>query len=502
MRRFPYAHVPTLLCAAALLLAAGCAYEGDFVKKSELELKAMEVTATKGSQLFQSGQYQEADKVFTELGRERTVSQPLYRYEKVSILLLQGKYDEAHELMLKLKNDLDFVTDKQLEDKATSLWHGEQNKVFKGDPYERCTLHAFLALSFLRKGDPGNALACVKSGLLFDADTEKGAYTSDYALLLFIGAMCHQRLGNFQEAMRFQKQAIQALATRNVKVAANPDGQPIVSGTSFDPFLKDCNTVLVFWAGSPPTMIQQGEYKEDRQIIGGAMTLDSLVLAYGNPAERFLFPRYLADINFQALTRGNRMMNEILKEKAFWKLFINTTSTVLFATGVVLLQTGNTYMIIAGGSCMAAGTIGYIVAWCINPEADIRHWKNLPGELVILPLKLPPGRQCFSLSGYLGADKVITRNYEVDIRGDIPLNVVHIQMDKGAMISPAIFQNNIQLLAIAAFSASTSVSPMQYEINAGQVENVRATQGNQIQNLAGAALQKAFYSMIQSTVKE
>jgi len=121
---------------------------------------------------------------------------------------------------------------------------------------------------------------------------------------------------------------------------------------------------------------------------------------------------------------------------------------------------------------------------------------------VILPLKLPPGRQCFSLSGYLGADKVITRNYEVDIRGDIPLNVVHIQMDKGAMISPAIFQNNIQLLAIAAFSASTSVSPMQYEINAGQVENVRATQGNQIQNLAGAALQKAFYSMIQSTVKE
>ncbi|OQA82848.1 MAG: Tetratricopeptide repeat protein [Lentisphaerae bacterium ADurb.Bin242] len=502
MRRSSHAHGPVLFCAAVLVFAAGCAYEGDFVKKSEAELKAMEATAVKGSQLFHSGQYQEADKVFTELGRERTVSQPLYQYEKISILLLQGKYDEAHDRMLKLKNDLDFVTDKQLEDKAASLWHGEQNKVFKGDPYERSTLHAFLALSFLRKGDPESALSCVKSGLLFDADTEKGAYASDYALLYFIGAMCHQRLGNFQEAMRFQKEAIRSLSARQVNVGTAPDGQPIVSGTCFDPFLKDCNTVLVLWAGTPPTMIQQGEYKEDRQIVGGTMTLDSLVLAYGSPAERFLFPRYLADINFQALTRGNRMMNDILKEKALWKLSINVTSTVLFTTGVVLLQTGNTYMMIAGGSCMAAGTIGYIVAWCINPEADIRHWKNLPGELIVLPMKLPPGRQCVSVTGYLRADKVITRNYEVDIRGDLPLNVVHIQMDKGAMIPPGIFQNNMQMLAVAAFSAATSVSPMQYEIDAKQVENIRATQGSQLQALSQEALQKARSAMIQSTWKE
>ena len=502
MGSLSHVRVPGLFCAAVLLMA-GCAYEGDFVKKSEPELKAMETTAEKGNQMFQSGQYQEADKVFTELGRERTVSQPLYRYEKVSILLLQGKYDEAHDLMLKLKNDLDFVTDKQLEEKATSLWHGEQNKVFKGDPYERCTLHAFLALSFLRKGDPESALACVKSGLLFDADTEKGTYTSDYALLLYIGAMCHQRLGNFQEAMRFQKEAIQALANRNVKLPANPDGHPNVSGTSFDPFLKDCNTILVIWAGTPPTMIQQGEYKEDRQIVGGTMTLDALVLTYGSPAQNFLFPRYLADINFQALTRGNRMMNDVLKEKAFWKLFINVTSTALFTTGVVLLQTGNQYMVIAGGTCMAVGTVGYIVAWCINPEADIRHWKNLPGELVILPLKLPPGRQCVSVGGYLRADKVITRNYEVDIRGDVPLNVIHIQMDKGAAtISPEIFQKNMQLQALAAFSAANSVSPMQYEINAGQVQGILNSQGNQLPAITQDALIKARNSMIQSTVKE
>ena len=76
-------------------------------------------------------------------------------------------------------------------------------------------------------------------------------------------------------------------------------------------------------------------------------------------------------------------------------------------------------------------------------------------------------------------------------------------MDKGAAtISPEIFQKNMQLQALAAFSAANSVSPMQYEINAGQVQGILNSQGNQLPTITQDALIKARNSMIQSTVKE
>jgi hypothetical protein len=71
--------------------------------------------------------------------------------EMISLLLLSGEDKAALELMQTLHNDLEILFDKQLEEKALSIWHGEINKVYKGDSYERATFYALMALSFIKQ---------------------------------------------------------------------------------------------------------------------------------------------------------------------------------------------------------------------------------------------------------------------------------------------------------------------------------------------------------------
>ena len=416
----------------AVFIGAGCkSNDNGFVYKSESELEQMEVQAKAASRNFSQGKFEESSAVFNRLASERTVSQPLYMYEQISLLILGDEYDKAHELMLKLKADTDFVTDKKSEDKAKSLWHGEQNKVFKGDPYERSTLHLMLALSFLRRNDPESALSCVKAGLLFDGDTEKGEYTSDFALLQYVGALCHQRLGHTGEAEEWMNQTIKSLELRGYSLPRNSNGVPMVAGNCFESLLNpDYNCLILVWAGTPPTMTTAGHYNEDRVIIPGSMNLTALSLSCSSLPHPLLFPPKLGDLNFQAMTRGKRLMNDILKEKAFWKLFINVTSTALVSAGLVMSRANGAVPVqITGLGCIVVGGIGYIVAACINPKADPRHWKLLPGEFFLLPVKLPPGRHLLHLDGYILADQVFRQSFEVEVKPDAQISLFNISLD-------------------------------------------------------------------------
>ena len=455
-----------------LFLLCGCATKSKFVYKTEKELDAMEAAARLAHLHFRDGEYQTAEKAIDHLTKERTVSQPLYFYEKLSTLLLQDRYDEAHDLMLRLKYELDFVTDKETEEKASSIWHGEQNKVFKGDPYERCTLHAFLALSFLRKGDLENALACVKAGILIDSDTEKNEYTADYSLLYYLGYLCCKAKGDIEDAQKYQLQAIRSLHNKPYNLKRDTEGNMLPDGSALEYFDSSANTLLIIWAGTPPTMRREGMYKEDRIITGGNLAFTSLTLGSNDQFDNYLFPRFLADLNFQALTRGNRKMNDILNQKAFWKLFVNAVSTGIFAGGAVLIRLGGVF-IIPGGVICTIGLLGYLIAKTMNPTADVRHWKNLPAELMVIPLKLPPGKQRLNLVGYWRGDQLFKQSFPVNIDPELPLNVIHFQLKPESRIGAdqAANQRRAHTEAIDALVAAASIPTSEYEIPAELIRN-------------------------------
>lgn len=418
------------------LFLSACNTPRNFVKKSEKQLEAMEGLARRGAGFFAVKQYDISETFFDDLSKERTVSQGLYEREKISILLVRGKYDEAHELLLKVKTELDTVTDKKSSKKAKSLWHGEVNKVYKGDPYDRCTLHALLAMSFLRRGDAENALACVKGGLLYDADTEKQQFTADYALLHYLGAISAFLLNDQETANQYYNQALAALSQRDLAWQKTPDGVQN-KGTVFEEFgsadaMKQMNTLLVFWVGSSPKISRTGKFEENRVISPGYMSLNSMTINVDHNPQEILLPRLLADLNFQALTRGKSMMNDIVQRKAAWKTVINWTSTALFTVGTALTiagaRSGQIYLLAAGGGCVVAGGIGWIVAYYINPKADIRYWKNLPSEFVIKPLKLTPGKHKIRLNGYYRCDLFRSQDFEIEVKPDLPLNVIHLHI--------------------------------------------------------------------------
>ncbi len=423
----------TSLLAAVLILGGCKSYEGDFVPKTEAQLEAMEKENQKAHDLFVAQNYPAAAAILQELTKERTVSLPQYELEQVSLLLMQGKKKEAHELMMRIQNDFETLFDTALEEKATSLWHGEQNKVFKGDPHERSTLYAFLAMSFMGRGEYEDALRCVRNGLLADADVAEAKYASDYALLQYLGAFCSAKLNQPEDAAAYRKEMWNSLSQRELPLA--PEVPP--AETCFAALDADSpNVLLVLWVGRPPSFERGGEYGEIRHPIPGHYPYDALTLAIASEGGRVL-PSKLGDISFQATTRGGRLMDTVLSDKATAKKVAEMSRNLFLIAGTGLVVAGGSSMsspvvgvslLGAGVGCLVVGGTIHVVGAIMNPNADIRHWRNLPCELVVIPLRLPAGRNDLFVTGYLKSDVTEHAAFAIDVDAERSLNIVHLPL--------------------------------------------------------------------------
>ena len=399
------------LLAASMMSMAGCAtYTSPFVHKSGAELDAMERQDEVASAKFASGDYDGAEAIMTKLAEGPTVSTPLYELERVSVLLLKGERDQAHELMNKVRRDMDLVNDVKAEEEAASLWHGENAKVFKGDAHEKATLFALLAMSYMERDEWEDAERCVKRGLLADsANTEEAKYNSDYALLQYLGYVISKHSGNEDGASEYMRELSQVL------------GEERGITKAFLENMETPNAFLVVWAGKPPSYVRGGEYNEIRYVIPGYGSPFSFVSATCLGQE-YLVQQGLANVNFQATTRGGREMDTVLQNKASVKSGLEASGNILIIVGYGCLAAanggseGDTILMCVGAGCMAAGITFHIVGACINPDADVRYWKNLPGEFLIVPLHLPEGEHEVAVNGYKLWDNLASRKARIETR--------------------------------------------------------------------------------------
>lgn len=420
----------------ALFMLVGCtSYEGDFVQKSEEELAQMEQMNDSAHESFMLGDYATAQSLLQTLGAERTVSRPLYQMEMVSALLLAGKFDEAHDVMMNLHNDFETLFDEKLADKATSVWHGEVNKVYKGDSYERATFYALMALSYIRLKNYEDALRCVKNGLLADADSSEEKAMEDYALLHYLGYLAAKKMNDDNEAAEYWRFLMRALAARGITLE-DQDGK-LIGDNCFDRLKgRNPNVLLVVWCGLPPTIMCTGEYKEIRSIIRGVNPFDALNVEVGGSDFGFM-PNQLGDIDYQATTRGGRLMDEVLADKALAKKSMEVSRNVLFVIGTGCLIAGSRAMSAppvglslmgAGLGCYALGGTAWIIGNLMNPAADARYWRNLPGQFYIFPLELPVGSHQVRISGFSHSDRLMSCDFRVNVSDAQAMNVVHLPM--------------------------------------------------------------------------
>ena len=401
-----------VVCTVVSAVICGCTtYTSPFAHKTEQELEAMDAQSATAAQSFASGDYAASDRILSELASELTVSTPQYELERVSVLLHQGRKKEAHELMVKVRNDLEMLFDEKAEKEAVSLWHGENKKVFKGDAHERATLYALLALSFMEMGEWEDAERSVKNGLLCDsANTDQIQYNSDYAILHYLGYVACRRSGRDSDASEYLRE-LSGCAGEKMGEALQKAEIP--------------NAFIVVWGGTPPAYYRGGTHNEIRHIVPGSKNPFSYLAVKDKGGKYVLAPAGLADVNFQATTRGGREMDEVLRDKAAVKSGMEASANILLIAGLGCFSAmggGNPQADLVlgcvGTGCVVLGGTFYIVGECINSEADIRSWKTLPGEFLIVPLTLPDGKRTIEVNGYRLRDQVVRKTVDIEIKPD------------------------------------------------------------------------------------
>ncbi len=440
--------------AMQLAAACGCAtYTSPFVHKTEDELDAMECLDEAAARCFAAGNYAAADSTLLSLTSEPTVSRPLYELERVNVLLHQERRKEAHELMMKVCRDFDLLFDERSEKEAVSLWHGENEKVYKGDAHERATLYAFLALSFMEQGEWDDAERSVKNGLLADsANTKEAKYNSDYALLQYLGYVACMKSGRASAAEGYMREMGTTLG---------------VDSATLDVLSKSPlpNAFAVVWAGTPPTYARGGEYSHIRHVIPGTKSPFSYLSADAGDGVEILVPTGLADINFQATTRGGREMDTVLNNKAAVKTGMSASGNILLIAGYACFASmgsdakADIVLGCVGGGCMLLGCTFHIVGACINSTADIRCWKNLPGELLVVPMVLPEGERTVAVRGYMQRDNVVRTEKSVTV-GPNAVATAHLSlMPYSTIVSPSteIIKRGVAVSAGALAPVSSSL---------------------------------------------
>src|SRR5690606_8881327 len=89
------------------------------------------------------------------------------------------------------------------------------------------------------------------------------------------------------------------------------------------------------------------------------------------------------DLYFQATTRGGRVMDHVLGNKAVFKSTTSTLGDVGIISGAVLAghRGRNSAADEVGVGLLAAGLISKLFSSATTPAADTRTWDNLPRYL-------------------------------------------------------------------------------------------------------------------------
>jgi hypothetical protein len=218
-------------------------------------------------------------------------------------------------------------------------------------------------------GEPDNARACFRSAQLEDSDAVDKKYSSDYVLLDYLDGLATLKLaGDGSDAFK--------RAAEVAKISAPP------------PYNPKANLLLFVDFGGGPTKYAAGRYNELLMFRHGPSHARSVQVQLAGQTYQI---RPYDDLYFQATTRGGRVMDHILANKAAFKEGTDIGGDAALITGGVLATTGHREAQYAGLGLVVAGIASKIVSASTTPAADTRSWDNLPLYLGFAAFELAPG---------------------------------------------------------------------------------------------------------------
>lgn len=366
------------LAGFALILLAGCATGPDRPRSATPRLDAG-ARAAEGDR--PGGNVPEKDRV-------------LFDYRAAATALRVGDFAEA-------KSKLDdaiariggVITNDAEAARARTLFAAESTKPFIGEPYERVMAYYYRGILYWLDGEPDNARACFRSGQVIDSDPEQKIYDADYVLLDYLSGLASAKLqGDGSES--WARAQAHAGETR-----------------ALPPYNETANVLVFAEFGYGPRKYAGGRYGEQLRFHTEDSPTQSARLLLDSGRRVVPLPMY-DDLGYQATTRGGRVMDHILGNKAYFKSGANAVGDLALVGAVIASdqarrrdRRGQD----ADGSGAAAlglgilGVLGKVAAAATRTEADVRQWNNLPQRLSFAAIKLPPGEHVGRIE-FIGRD--------------------------------------------------------------------------------------------------
>lgn len=254
--------------------------------------------------------------------------------------------------------------------KARSYFAKENEKTFIGEPYERVMAYYYRGILYWMDGEPDNARACFRTAELEDSSSEGQQYNGDYVLPDYLDGLATAKLGG-DGSDAFKR------ALDDCKSFAKPP-----------PYDTKANVLVFLEFGPGPRKTAGGRYHEElhffvpeTRVISATLQIEGQTINLG-PYD---------DLGFQATTRGGRVMDHILGNKAVFKSTTDAVGTGAIVGGAIAASSRDQTSQEVGIGLIAAGIISKIVSESTTPQADVRMWDNLPRYLSFAALELAPG---------------------------------------------------------------------------------------------------------------
>lgn len=298
----------------------------------------------------------------------------LQKYRAAAAAMHRAQFDQAKPLLDDALLTLGGLTaGDPTARQARNTFRAEQSKNFRGEPYEKVMAYYYRGILYWMDGEPDNARACFKSAQLQDADAENGQYQADYSVLDYLDGFVTTKLGG--EAPEALK-----LARSHARLGVPPD---------YDP---QANVLIFFEMGTGPRKYASGQHGEQLRIAAGGSRANRVRLQLDGQISE---ARPLDDISWQASTRGGRVMDHVLRNKAVFKGATDTFGDAALITGGALAIGGSGRRGAAdevGVGLLAAAVVSKLISGAVTPEADTRQWDNLPNLIGFTALRAAPGQ--------------------------------------------------------------------------------------------------------------
>jgi hypothetical protein len=299
----------------------------------------------------------------------------LWAYRGAVSAMRRGQFAEAKPLLDDAVSRLNGSLGRDRSaSKSRNVFYRESKKTFLGEPYERAMAFYYRGILYWMDGEPDNARACFRSAELADSDLVGSSYSGDYVLMDYLDGLATEKLGG--DGSDALKRAI-----AKPRIAIPP---------AYD---KAGNVLFFVEFGSGPVKVGAGEYGEVLQYRPGSSPVQSARIRVAN-YDIEVAP--YDDLNFQATTRGGRVMDKILAGKANLKRSTDALGDAAIVSGAVVGSTSRRNEEAAFG-LLAAGLVSKIFSSITKPEADTRSWDNLPLFLSFACLRLSPGQHSVSI---------------------------------------------------------------------------------------------------------